>query len=77
MRRQRARSERLSLNSAAERVIHYLETEGVNGVLILSQSRKAWAAELGLSHESLYRTLRVLQDSSTITINGQRITLRR
>lgn len=77
VRRQRARSERLSLNNAAERIIHYLETEGIDGVVTLSQSRKVWAAELGLSHEALYRTLRQLQDSSTITINGQCITLTR
>lgn len=77
VRRQRARSERLSLNNAAERIIHYLETEGIDGELILSHSRKVWAADLGLSHESLYRTLRQLQDSGTITIIGQRITLTR
>ncbi len=77
VRRLRARSERLSLKSAAERVIHYLETEGIEGAVILSQSRKAWAAELGLSHEALYRTLRQLQDSDRVHIDGQRIALGR
>lgn len=77
MRRQRARSERLSLNSAAERILHYLETEGIDGVVSLSQSRKAWAAELGLSHEALYRTLRQLRDSGKVDIDGQRIALTR
>lgn len=77
VRRQRARSERLSLHSAAERILHYLETEGIDGVVTLNQSRKAWAAELGLSHEALYRTLRQLRDSDSIAIDGQRIALTR
>ncbi len=77
VRRQRARSERLGLNSARERIMHYLETEGTDGVVALGQSRKTWAAELGLSHEALYRTLRQLQDSGTIVIEAQRIALKR
>jgi CRP-like cAMP-binding protein len=77
VRHQRARSERLSLNSAPERIIHYLETEGVDGVVTMSQTRKSWAAELGLSHEAMYRTLRQLRDNRTIIIDGQQITLKR
>ncbi len=73
VRKLRAQCERLSLNSAAERILHYLEAEGVDGGVILSQPRKAWAAELGLTHEVLYRTLRRLRDDGTITIDGNRI----
>jgi CRP-like cAMP-binding protein len=67
---QRASGERLSLNSAAERILHYLETQGDNGVVTLTMSRKAWATELGLSHEALYRTLRRLQDDGVVWIDG-------
>lgn len=75
VRRLRARSERLTLNSAAERILHYLEAEGVDGVVNMTQTRKAWAAELGLAHEVLYRTLRTLRENKTIVIDGQRIVL--
>ncbi len=42
----------------------YLESEGSDGSVSLTQTRKAWAAELGLSHEALYRTLKKLQADS-------------
>lgn len=57
LRHVRAQNERLSLKTAEERIIHAIEVEGNDGVLTLTQSRKNWAAELGLTHEALYRTL--------------------
>lgn len=77
VRRLRAQCERLSLHGAAERIVHYLASEGSDGAVTLAQSRKAWAAELGLSHEALYRTLRRLQLDGTLSIDGERIALRR
>lgn len=74
VRKLRAQCERLSLHSAADRVLHYLESEGSDGCVVLTQTRKAWAAELGLSHEALYRTLRKLQDAAIVEINGDEIT---
>ena len=71
----RAQCERLGLRSAAQRIIHYIESEGTDGVVILTESRKAWAAELGLTHEALYRTLRRLQADGTLDIGSNRITL--
>ncbi|HYL88844.1 MAG TPA: Crp/Fnr family transcriptional regulator [Burkholderiales bacterium] len=62
----RSQSERLALHSAAERIEHYIESEGSNGRLELSRTRKAWAAELGLTHEALYRALAGLQRSGRI-----------
>jgi len=53
----RAQCERLALRTARERIQHYIESEGRDGRLELRQTRKAWAAELGLTHEALYRTL--------------------
>ncbi|MCZ7653606.1 MAG: hypothetical protein M5R42_03950 [Rhodocyclaceae bacterium] len=49
----RARCERLSLHGAEARILHALESEGTEGTLTLAQSRKAWAADLGLTHEAL------------------------
>ena len=71
----RAQCERLRMNSATERIIHYLETEGEAGHVPLRQSRKAWAAELGLSHEALYRSLKKLQEQGVLHIDGARLRL--
>jgi len=73
VRRLRAQNERLHLNSAAERILHYIETAGRDGVVRLDQPRKAWAMELGLSHESLYRTLKRLATKGVIQIDGRTI----
>lgn len=70
LRKLRAQCERLSLHRAADRIAHYIHAEGVDGCLTLQQPRKAWAAELGLTHEALYRTLRRMQDEGLIHING-------
>jgi len=63
----RAQCERLNLHSATDRIEHYIEAEGNNGRLELRRTKKAWAAELGLSHEALYRTLASLQQAGRIT----------
>jgi CRP-like cAMP-binding protein len=75
LRRLRAQCERLSLNTAQERIIHYLETEGENGMLTLAQSKKRWAAELGLTHEALYRSLSQMEKSGSIRIEGNKLRL--
>lgn len=75
VRKLRAQCERLSLNGAADRIIHYIESEGINDAVALTQTRKAWALELGLSHESLYRTLKRLSDQGTLSIDGNKISL--
>jgi len=61
VRKLRAQCERLSLRGAAERILHYVEAEGRDGRFELRQTRKSWAAELGLTHEALYRALARLQ----------------
>lgn len=73
VRKLRAQCERLSLHSAADRIAHYIESEGVDGAVTLAQSRKAWAAELGLTHEALYRALRRMQDDGILAVEGNRI----
>lgn len=72
----RARCERLSLKGAEARILHAVESEGTGGTLVLAQSRKAWAAELGLTHEALYRALARLQADGTLAVDGPRLTLR-
>jgi CRP-like cAMP-binding protein len=64
----RARLERLALKSAAERVLHYLHTEGKGPrcEVALAGSVKDLAKELGLTHESLYRTLARLEQDGVI-----------
>lgn len=65
----RALSERLSLKTAAERIVHYLETEGNEGVISLQSTKKEWASELGLTHEVLYRTLAKLERRGVIEVD--------
>lgn len=76
VRRLRACCERLSLNGAEARIVHAVESEGTAGTLVLAQSRKAWATELGLTHEALYRALARLQAAGTLALDGARLTLR-
>lgn len=76
LRRVRAHSERLALRSATDRIIHFIETEGSNGALTLTQPKKSWAAELGLTHEALYRALRAMRDAGILEIAGTCVKLR-
>jgi hypothetical protein len=66
---------RLSLPGAAERIMHYLESEGVGGVILRCQSRNVWAAELGLTHGALYGTSSRLRAEGRLGIDGPRIAL--
>jgi len=71
VRRSRAQCERLTLRTAAARILHFIECEGQNGKLELTFSRKAWAAELGISHEALYRTLAQMEKAGSIALAGR------
>ncbi|MEQ1611365.1 MAG: Crp/Fnr family transcriptional regulator [Hyphomicrobiaceae bacterium] len=71
LRRSRTQCERLTLRTARERVIHFIETEGAAGVLQLAMTKKDWAAELGITHEALYRTLATMQKSGEISADGE------
>lgn len=73
VRRLRAQNERLHLNKAVDRILHYLESEGRDGAVTLTQSRKVWATELGLSHEALYRTLAKMENEGLISLSGDQI----
>lgn len=75
VRKLRAQCERLSLHNAADRIIHYIESEGAGRAITLNQSRKAWASELGLTHEALYRALHRLQADGILDIDGGQIAI--
>jgi CRP-like cAMP-binding protein len=75
LRRTRTQVERLGLKSAEERIIHYIETEGDDGTLRLTRSRKEWAAELGLTHEALYRALARMQRSGDLLVEGASLSI--
>ena len=76
LRRVRAHSERLSLKTARERVLHFIETEGERGTVNLRQSKKDWAAELGLTHEALYRALAKMEKQGELRMEHSRLTVR-
>jgi CRP-like cAMP-binding protein len=76
LRKVRAHTERLSLKTARERIVHFIETEGEVGMVDLNQSKKDWAAELGLTHEALYRTLAQMQKRGELMLEQSRLTLR-
>ncbi len=75
LRKVRAHAERLSLKTARERIIHFIETEGAAGVVRLNQSKKDWASELGLTHEALYRTLARMQKRGELRVDQSRLSL--
>ena len=75
VRQLRARCERLSLRGAAERIVHYIESEGTAGAVELRQSLKSWALELGLTHEAVYRALAKLRRARRLSVKGSRLEL--
>jgi CRP-like cAMP-binding protein len=68
----RARIERLALSSVADRVRHFIVTEGRDDAsqVALSGSLKDLARDLGVTHEALYRTLAKMERAGEITRNG-------
>jgi CRP-like cAMP-binding protein len=78
LRRARARVERLCLRSAADRVLHLLQTEGRGSDCSYTPrgTLRALAAELGLTPEALYRTLAALQRGGRLQRDGAVLRLR-
>lgn len=70
LRQLRLQNERLGLRTARERIWHYIEAEGRDGVLELAQSLKSWASQLGVTHEALYRTLHQMKASGELVQQG-------
>ncbi len=57
----RLRCERLSIAGVRHRLLHLIDTEGKGGRLRLGAGLKSIAAELGVTHEALYRTVAELE----------------
>ena len=73
--RLRTQSERLSLKSIRSKLIHLIETEGTQGVLSLQSDYKSLAAELGVTHEALYRGIAALQKARVLIKTADRLEL--
>lgn len=65
----RARIETQALRSARERILHHLALHDEKG----ERTLKELAAELDLTHESLYRTLAALEREGAIQRKGRRV----
>ena len=64
--RLRTQSERLSLKDIKSKLIHLIETEGSDGVLNLQSDFKSLAAEIGVTHEALYRAIATLDSEGIL-----------
>jgi CRP/FNR family transcriptional regulator, dissimilatory nitrate respiration regulator len=76
LRRQRAAVERLQMKSAEERIRHHLLTEGQPpGEMHLECSLTHWAGMLGLTRETLYRTLARMENRGELRRSQGHISL--
>jgi CRP-like cAMP-binding protein len=67
VRRLRAQCERMSLKGVGQRLLHMIETEGVDGRLRIGSGLKSLATELAVTHEALYRALAVLEKGGVVS----------
>jgi CRP-like cAMP-binding protein len=76
---ERARAERLTLPRAEDRILDLLWSlpAGVDGLRRPGRSWKAMAAELGLSHEAVYRALARLERAGRLARRGDSVALPR
>jgi CRP-like cAMP-binding protein len=74
----RTRIEQRNIRSARERVRHFLAVNAASdGRIELTGTLKDAAAEIGLTHEALYRALSALEQAGEIRRSGGRIKLLR
>lgn len=71
----RSHAERLTLRRAPERIEHYLEEYGGFDCGAGEGTLKDWAAQLGLSHESLYRSLAAMEKRGRVVRESGRVRL--
>lgn len=65
-----------SIRSASDRILNYLHIEAdADGSVILNTSLKDLANRLGMTHETLYRELRKLEDSGQIVRQNNSINI--
>jgi len=66
VKRLRMQCERLNMNSVRHRLIHLIETEGVQGSYPLGSGLKSAAKELGVTHEALYRCVSSMEKNGEL-----------
>ena len=76
VRRLRAQCERLSLRGVGERLLHLIESEGVEGRLAITCGLKSLATELAVTHEALYRAVARLEKERVVVREPGGISLR-
>jgi CRP/FNR family transcriptional regulator, dissimilatory nitrate respiration regulator len=69
VRRLRLQCERLSLNKVQDRLFHLLETEGRNEKYPLGAGLQSLAADLGVTHEALYRCVASMEKKKLVFRN--------
>jgi CRP/FNR family transcriptional regulator, dissimilatory nitrate respiration regulator len=75
----RTRLEQRNIHSARDRIRHFLAVniDADGRTVVLSGTLKELAAELGLTHEALYRTLAEMENDGEITRSEGKITAKR
>ncbi len=66
VKRLRLQCERLSLSKVQDRLVHLLETEGDKACFPIGAGIKSMAAELGVTHEALYRCIYAMEKLGTL-----------
>lgn len=67
VKRLRLQCERMALTRVQDRLVHLLETEGHQGQFPLGAGIKSMAAELGVTHEALYRCIAAMEKHQLLT----------
>ncbi len=73
--RLRMQCERLTLRSVQERLLHLIQTEGKAGRYPIPTGIKTLAAQLGVSHEALYRTITDLKKQRLLDRTSEELVL--
>ena len=77
VKRLRLQCERLSMKSVKDKVLHLINTEGINGEYKVTSGLKSLAGELGVTHEALYRTLASLEKTGEVIRSDGSLTTRK
>jgi CRP/FNR family transcriptional regulator, dissimilatory nitrate respiration regulator len=75
VKRLRLQCERLSLTKVQDRFVHLLETEGDKGCFPIGAGIKSLAAELGVTHEALYRCIYAMEKLQTLKRTATQVCL--
>jgi CRP/FNR family transcriptional regulator, dissimilatory nitrate respiration regulator len=76
VRRLRAQTERLTLKGVKARLLHLIETEGRAGRLEIGSGLKSLSAQLGVTHEALYRTVAAMEQQGMLVRKDGMLLLR-